>query len=180
MSIRGNKYIKENNYIKVKCSNKDIYFKISEEDISKCNNYTWRCFNKRKGGSYYIQTEMYINNTRVKVDLHRYLLNCVKGDGNIVDHINGDTLNNQRNNLRLASKGGNQRNSKTQCNSLTGRSGVGFHKASNKYRARIVVDDKEIYLGVFSTFEEACKVREDAENKYFKEYASYEFNKRPT
>ena len=50
---------------------------------------------------------------------------------------------------------------------------MGFIKKSGRYRARIMVDRKEIRLGNFKTLEEAKKAREAAELKYFGEYAPY-------
>lgn len=118
---------------------------------------------------------MYIDGEIKKISLHRHLLDCKPGDGKIVDHATGNTLDNRKANIRICTASGNQRNSKRQTNNQSGRSGVGYHKASRKWRARIVVNNKEIYLGVYDNYEDACKAREEAESKYFKEFTSYEY-----
>ena len=73
-----------------------------------------------------------------------------------IDHIDRNPLNNKIENLRAATQSENQWNTERACN------GVSFHKASNKWRARIKINNKEIYLGVFSDIEQARQVREEA------------------
>lgn len=155
---------------------KDITFLIDKEDYDKIKDYRWYVYKKRKDSGYYVCSDKMINNIRIKINLHRYLMNCVRNDGLIVDHKNGNTLDNRKNNLRIATREQNQRNCKTQKNCLSGRKGVRKHKLCDKWQARITVSNKEIYLGLFDTFEEACNARSFAEDKYFGEFKSYENN----
>ena len=74
-----------------------------------------------------------------------------------LDHIDRNPLNNRIENLRAATQSQNQWNTTKADNG-----GVSFHKASNKWRARIKIDNKEIYLGIFPTTEEARMVRQEA------------------
>ena len=76
-----------------------------------------------------------------------------------IDHIDRNPLNNKIENLRKATASMNQWNTKKA------DGGVSFHKASNKWRARIKIHNKEIYLGVFEDFEQARQVREEAARK---------------
>lgn len=46
-----------------------------------------------------------------------------------------------------------------------------WHKATQKWQAAITVDQKQIYLGVYENFDEAVKVRKQAEEKYFGKYS---------
>jgi len=78
------------------------------------------------------------------------------------DHIDGDRSNNLISNLRPATNSINSRNSKQPKNS-TGVMGVSFHKASNKWMARIYTDAGAKYLGVYSDYTEAVRVRKEAE-----------------
>lgn len=52
-------------------------------------------------------------------------------------------------------------------NSTTGHKGVSYQKKLGTYRAYITINRKQIYLGSFSTIEEAVKARKAAEEKYF-------------
>lgn len=76
-----------------------------------------------------------------------------------LDHIDRNPLNNKIENLRAATP------SMNQWNTCKSDRGVSFHKASNKWRARIKIHNKEIYLGIFENFEDARKVREEAARK---------------
>lgn len=73
-----------------------------------------------------------------------------------LDHIDRNPLNNKIENLRAATP------SMNQWNTYKSDGGVSFHKTSNKWRARIKIHNKEIYLGIYPTIEEAKKVRDDA------------------
>ena len=53
---------------------------------------------------------------------------------------------------------------------VSGKTGVCFNKRANKWRAFISINKKNIHLGYYDTFEEAVRVREEAEIKYFGEY----------
>jgi hypothetical protein len=101
------------------------------------------------------------------IKLSRFLLN--PEDDKVVDHINGNPLDNRRCNLRLCSPKENARNSSVSKNSQTGVLGVSY-APKGRYRARIMVDRKGITLGYYDTLEEAVKSREKAEILYFGEY----------
>jgi hypothetical protein len=76
-----------------------------------------------------------------------------------LDHIDRNPQNNRIENLRAVTA------SQNQWNTIRSDGGVSFHKASNKWRARIKIHNKEIYLGVFSDYEQAKQVRDEAARK---------------
>ena len=77
------------------------------------------------------------------------------------DHINGDGLDNQRENLRLATHSQNQRNCRRHvANPSSQFLGVSWHKASGKWRADVQVDGKQVYLGLHATELAAALARE--------------------
>ncbi len=76
-----------------------------------------------------------------------------------LDHIDRNPLNNKIENLRAATA------SQNQWNTSKSDGGVSFHKASNKWRARIKIHNKEIYLGVYNDYQEAKQVRDEAARK---------------
>lgn len=89
----------------------------------------------------------------------------------VVDHINGDPLDNRRSNLRLVTHQQNIRNrGGPQANSSTGLLGVS--RKRSKWRAYINVDGKQINLGVFDTPEAASEARKEAEITYFGELSA--------
>jgi hypothetical protein len=88
-----------------------------------------------------------------------------------IDHINNNGFDNSINNLRTATRKENIRNSKHQKNNTSGYKGV--IEIKGKWRAAIKVDRKNIYLGMFSTAEEAHRAYCNAADFYFKEFANY-------
>lgn len=114
----------------------------------------------------YVKTEQF--------DLHRLVMGYpnVGKKGYEIDHINGDTLDNRKGNLRKISHADNMKNKKRYSNNSSGFNGVGLCKR-NKYKqwyASIRINNKDIHLGYFKTKEEAIKARKKADKKYFKEY----------
>jgi len=82
-----------------------------------------------------------------------------------LDHINSNRQDNRIENLRESSYIENAINVPNRSNNISGVVGVSLHKASGKWQARISVNRKNIALGIFNSFEEAVKVRYEAELK---------------
>ncbi len=73
-----------------------------------------------------------------------------------IDHIDGDPGNNRFANLRDATVNENMQNRRrANRNNRGGLLGTSWHKAANKWRADIVLDHKQTYLGLFETAEDA-------------------------
>jgi CO dehydrogenase/acetyl-CoA synthase gamma subunit (corrinoid Fe-S protein) len=91
---------------------------------------------------------------------------------NLIDHIDQNKLNNKIQNLRIATNSQNLRNRSKQVNNTSGFKGVSFHKHTNKFQAKIKINKKQIYLGLFLSAEEAYDVYCIAAKKYHKEFWS--------
>lgn len=86
------------------------------------------------------------------VYMHRLIANAP--DGVEVDHINGDRLDNRRENLRLSNRSNNLLNKRVASSkSTTGYIGVEVHR--DKFTARINIMGKRTYIGTFNTASEA-------------------------
>jgi len=83
-----------------------------------------------------------------------------------IDHIDGNGLNNKWSNLRSVDHKANARNQKKHKNNTSGTCGVTYRKDSDKWRARIRVDDISISLGTYKNKDDAIKARKNAEIKY--------------
>ena len=109
---------------------------------------------------------LYVRIKPTKQYLHRFVMNPPKNK--VVDHINRDTLDNRRSNLRICTIQQNLQNQK-RTNNKTGHTGVAIYKlGKGGFSAQIKINYKKIHLGVFRTIKEAFKVRKQAEKKYFK------------
>lgn len=101
------------------------------------------------------------------IPLHRFIIRAKKGE--IVDHINRNIMDDRKCNLRIVSKSLNCFNSKIRINNTTGKPGVLYNKRRNTFTVRLTKDYKNIYGGDFKNFDDAVKVRDELEIKYFGE-----------
>jgi hypothetical protein len=83
------------------------------------------------------------------------------------DHINRNGLDNRKNNLRVCTHQENTTNRSLMSKNTSGFVGVSWCKATNNWRAQIMVDYKGIHLGCFDSKEDAIKARLNAELKYY-------------
>lgn len=121
---------------------------------------------KRIGQSKYgDKNYCYINVNGSPILLHRYIWLKNNGkipSGMVVDHINGNPMDNRKQNLRLASALENSYNLGKK-DKYTGVNKLG----ENRYAARIMHDRKDYHLGTFPTLREALDRRLEAEKSYF-------------
>lgn len=123
---------------------------VDEEDAPLLQE-TWWAIPGR--GAVYVGRTEGRGKDRIYVWLHRRIAGAVQGEE--VDHINGDTLNNRRCNLRVATHAENMQNRRVSKNSSTGIRGVRFDPKRNRYLARVKVGGKYRYARRFATLEEA-------------------------
>lgn len=90
-----------------------------------------------------------------------------------VDHIDGDSLNNRRSNLRLCTLSQNSHNAKRRSDNTSGYKGVYFDKTRGCWRAHIRLNNKRKSLGAFSTPEEAHQAYCNAARELFGEFANF-------
>jgi len=110
----------------------------------------------------------YCRNKKIGL-IHRKIIKPVEGME--VDHIDGDTLNCRKYNLRVCSHAENSCNRKIPKNSSTGVKGVTFIKHINKYQARIRIGKKEIVIGYFKKLINAAKAYNKAALEYHGEFS---------
>jgi hypothetical protein len=162
-----NEIINYDNHAEIILTNKSMEIiaraLISKEDVEKVSQLKWNA----SSSNGYVSSGC----GKTQILLHRYILNAQEHE--IVDHINRNKLDNQRENLRLCTHSKNSMNSSMKSNNTSGITGVWINKTKkkNKWVAEIFVGGKEICLGNFKNKEEAIKARGDAEQIYFKEFA---------
>lgn len=93
--------------------------------------------------------------------------------GMVIDHVNGDPLDNRRSNLRVCRQSQNCQNRKAQKNNKLGLKGVCKDTKKNLYRSSIMKDGKLVFLGYSKTPEEAHEKYKKAAIELHGEFASY-------
>ena len=91
----------------------------------------------------------------------------------LVDHVNGDGLDNRRANIRAASAADNVHNTRLRRDSVSGIKGVALR--DGKWAARIRHDGSTRHLGRFMTLEEAGRAYDRAARELFGEFAALNF-----
>lgn len=142
---------------------------VDDEEFEYLNQFKWHA---HKCGSNKIYAKRMIRVKGIKgsltVLMHRDIMEVVDQDNIILDHKDGNGLNNQKANLRIATPTQNRMNSRPH--GKIKYKGVYLNKG--KYMARIRLGNKPlIYLGRFSTPEDAARAYDKAAAELFGEFA---------
>lgn len=137
-------------------------FKFSEEDRAIVESGKWSI--TRAG---YVRRTIGVNGERY---LHRILLGARPDQE--VDHIDGNTLDNRRENLRICTRQENAAARKFP-RGTSGFRGVSYH--CGKWQASIRVDGTLVYLGRFDSAEDAARQYDDAALEAFGNFAKLNF-----
>ena len=123
---------------------------IDDSDYDTVSKHKW--YMALTSGAYpYAYRNVWNGKRQKMLAMHRQITNAKEGE--MVDHINGDTLDNRRENLKICSRSENGLNNKRHRLGLL--SGTTKHKRSGKYQAQIRRNGVTLYLGLFSTEKEA-------------------------
>jgi hypothetical protein len=144
---------------------------VDDEDFARLCKLKW-CFST---GGYACRnanrTHKY--EKRKLLFMHRFVLSLKEGE--FCDHINGDRLDNRKNNLRKATLSQNGMNKRRQSNNTSGFKGVYWHKGAKKWCCRIKIHGKTLYLGMYINIEDAAQVYDKNAIEIFGEFAKLNF-----
>ena len=124
---------------------------VDDEDFEELNRYKWHC---SKTG-YAIRTD-HRGGKRKDIRMHRQILS--EPDGFLIDHINGDKLDNRRVNLRLCTNAENMRNGGKRSDNKSGYRGVCLNRVTGKWEAGLRYNGKNHYLGLFTNKHDAARM----------------------
>lgn len=122
---------------------------VDDEDFETLSAFTWSLDG---AGGYAGRKIPGIKGTH---RMHRQIMGLVNGDTGRVDHINGNKLDNRRENLRVCEHGQNLCNRGAPQNNMSGYKGVYFNKKLSKWAAGIGAEGKKYHLGVYESREHA-------------------------
>lgn len=129
--------------------------KVDDDDFCLINQFKWqsephgrtyRCFRHRKNSD-----DQSLPN---KIFMHRFIMSPKKGQ--IIDHIDGDGLNNQRLNLRFCTHSQNIMNGPSRLGSSSKYLGVSWHALNKKWKVQIQHKGKNNHIGTYESEEEAA------------------------
>jgi hypothetical protein len=136
---------------------------IDREDLEKAKSFpnAWQCGWSPGGRTFYVRGNTRRNGKPNSIIFHRYLLDAPKGMH--VDHINHNTLDNRRSNLRVVTPTQNGQNKKgSNKNSKSGVRNVVWREDVQKWCIYININRKTRNLGFYKSLEEAERVASEA------------------
>lgn len=143
---------------------------VDDEDFDWVNQWKWH----GKAGQWGIYAGRHAGirgGKRESMHMHRFIFGPTKGSA-LVDHIDGNPLNNQKSNLRACSHKGNAQNRKPMRTKKTSAyKGVCFQARERRFIARIYVNGFAIGLGYHKLEADAAAAYNEAAKKYYGEFA---------
>jgi hypothetical protein len=147
---------------------KGFFTAVDDDVFDQLNRQSWHAVSNKH--DVYVAGK--INNRAVK--LHRVIMGAKPGE--LVDHINGDTLDNRRCNLRICTPSENLRNRRKRKAATSKYKGV--HQSPDRdkqWRAMIRLNGKTVCLGSFRSERAAALAYDSAALEHFGEFANLNF-----
>lgn len=159
--------------------NKDLSTTIDDSDLNLVLGYKWHAVKGKYKYIFYAQAHIKRGGRPSTILLHRLILGLPMFSP-MVDHIDGDGLNNQRHNLRFSTDSQNKCNAgkrRTHLGDATSSiyKGVSWDRSTLKWRVQITIQKKRIDLGCFEDEILAAKSYDLAAIKMFGEFARINF-----
>lgn len=146
------------------------------EDLDTLFNYPYKFIPRKDYSGYYLATTVYdgLVNGKPKYHvekLHRVIMNAKNGRKVHIDHINHNTLDNRKCNLRIISASNNLKHRKSRNkNNTSGYRNVTWSSKENCWIIQLQIEGKRKRFGCFNDVHEAGKVAEEMRQKYYGEY----------
>lgn len=149
-----------------------LFSQVDDEDFEFLSQFNW-CAAKDGKKYYAVRAGSRRNVKRVNLRMH-----CVIMKSKNIDHIDGNSLNNQKSNLRPATQSQNSVNvsKKKGCSSIY--KGVYFNKPFQKWCAQIRINKKKTHIGYFSNEKDAAIAYDIKAKETFGEYAKLNFGEK--
>ncbi len=145
---------------------------LEPPDYYRLKHFKW--FVHGNQGKFYAHRKTIIKNEWTKtISMHREIMNAPKGK--LVDHKNGDSLDNRRENLRFATHRQNLQNRRKTKSKTTSKFRGIFRYRKKRWASLLKYRGKRIWLGIFDNEIDAAKAYDKAAKKYFGQFARLNF-----
>lgn len=146
-----------------------LFATVDVDDYERLAKYRWYFY--QDGNTFYAFRRE--GKRARKIIMHREIMDAPKGL--VVDHRDGDGLNNRKSNLRVCTQAQNACNRRPRWDGTSVYKGVSWYKPSKKWEAKITYKGKCTYLGRFDDEIEAAKVYDAKAKELFEEFAYLNF-----
>lgn len=154
---------------------KEIYLTQGKVTVVDDEDYVWlRKWRFRFLNGYAVRTIHEPGSQKMKV-IHMHNLIMNPPAGMVSDHINGDSLDNRKINLRLCTPLENSFNRSKNSLNTSGYKGVNLNKRLGKWRATVGGGSNKTHLGYFENIEEAAHVYDEAAKQRYGVFARLNF-----
>lgn len=147
----------------------NLFTMVDDEDYDWLNQWKWYPCRDRDGLYALRSKRDYVAKTHTQIYLHRVLMKAPPGS--LVDHKDGNPLNNQKENLRFCTPLQNSQNCSKRSGTTSRFKGVHFCSRDKRWRASIRANSKKIYIGQYTDEVKAAIAYNDAAVKYYGEFA---------
>lgn len=145
---------------------------VDDEDYDRINKYKWQAVPNRD--KWYAKRSFTVGKCkRIGVRLHRFILNAPPDKD--VDHINGNTLDCRKSNLRICNESQNAQNRGKTKSNTSGFKGVSYKKKNHKWYSQIMFDKHNYHIGYFNNPVDAAIAYDKKAIEFFGEFANINF-----
>lgn len=144
------------------------YALVDDDDYERVNAFKWYAHYSHRTKSYYATRKTPRPNQK-HIYMHRFIIETPKGM--LCDHINGDTLDNRKVNLRNCTNAQNLMNRKAPVNNTTGHKNIYFDKRKRLFVVAIDANKKRVFYKSFKHLERAIESRDNALEKHHGDFA---------
>lgn len=149
---------------------KGYFTKVDNDDYKKFAIIRWQvAFSNDDIKHPRVKRTDYSNGIQKNIYLHREIIGAKEGE--YVDHINGDGLDNRKCNLRICTLSQNSQNKNQSLNNTSGYKGVTWDKNKGKWKSQIAANNKKICIGHFKNKIDAAKAYDEKAKELHGDFA---------
>jgi hypothetical protein len=148
---------------------------IDADDFAWLSAFKWRASHSGRSKFYAVRSAR-IEGVERNLYMHRVIADAPAGYD--VDHVNGNSLDNRRCNLRVCTHAQNLRNARWRGGTSQFK-GVCWHPGAKAWEAYIRLDRRKLYLGCFASEVDAARAHDAVALKHFGEFARLNFPNNP-